>query len=91
MLKAKISDGSVHSEFNEKADRFFHTQRAAVFVGGEYPLVVKVTVQSADKGYPAGEYTVDPASFRVGRYGGLEIDPYGFRLIPESAAKVKAA
>jgi hypothetical protein len=52
--------------------------------GEDYPLVFSLVVGN-DKGsqpYKPGTYTLDPSSFRQGRFGDLEIDPYNLALVP---------
>jgi hypothetical protein len=89
MLKAKVFSTEITEDYNEKLQRTFYRQEAAIFTGAEYPLIVKISHPSRDRAHPVGEYTVHPSCFRVGRFGGLEIDNFNFRLVAEKG-NVKA-
>ncbi|MGK2927911.1 MAG: single-stranded DNA-binding protein [Lysobacterales bacterium] len=54
-------------------------QQAAMESGRDYPLVFELTVKQP---YAPGKYTLGAASFRAGRFGGLELDSYGLQLVP---------
>lgn len=60
-------------------------QEAGIEKRGFQELIVIQLRQDEDP-YKAGEYTVDPSSYRAGRYGDLEINPFELRLIPYPAA-----
>jgi len=41
--------------------------------------------------YPAGEYLIDPSSYRLGSFDSLELNPYGIKLVhvPEQLRALK--
>lgn len=90
MLKVEIFDASVQKEWVEKQNKYFYHQEAAVNCGGPYPLVVKVPIPNPDQAHEKGEYSLHHSAFRVGRFGSLEVDPYGIKLIPVHASLKKA-
>jgi len=54
-------------------------QTAALETGADFALPFEISVQEA---YKVGRYTLGPRSFRISRFGGLELDPYGLTLVP---------
>lgn len=50
----------------------FNEQTAAIESGDEFPRPFKLTLDDDQKPYPPGVYYVDPASFQVNKYDGLE-------------------
>jgi hypothetical protein len=52
-------------------------QQAAMDQGHDYPAPFWLIV---DQPYSPGRYTLDPNSFRVNQFGGLELDRYNIRL-----------
>lgn len=64
-------------------------QSVALDHGGDFPLPFDVEVKNENNYYAPGEYTLSPDSFRVGRFGGLEINPFQLKLLP--LTKLKAA
>lgn len=53
-----------------------------------YPVRINITLNDDQQPYPAGAYTISPASFYANRFNNLEI---GLILQPIAAAAVKAA
>lgn len=54
-------------------------QQAAIETGRDFPLVFELTVQ---RPYAPGRYAFAVESFRVNRFGGLELNPYDLALVP---------
>lgn len=51
----------------------FTEQTAAIECGEEFPRPFKVQLEENQKPYPPGVYYVDPVSFQVNKYDGLEL------------------
>lgn len=50
----------------------FNEQTAAIECGEEFPRPFKITLDENQKPYAPGVYYIDPASFNVNKYDGLE-------------------
>lgn len=59
-------------------------QLAYADLGGAYPAEVRIPLASAAAAYPVGEYLLSPRSYRVGKYGDLEINNFQIILDPLS-------
>lgn len=62
-----------------------HNQQVALDQGRDYPLIFEVNVGKGDESprpYPPGKYTFDATSFRLNPFGGVELNPYGIKLVP---------
>ncbi|KAA9131964.1 hypothetical protein F3N42_07260 [Marinihelvus fidelis] len=82
MTKVIIKSMDLREETTSKGN-IITKQQAAVDPGdGSFPLPFYLTVRSA---YKPGEYRLAGSTFRQGRYGDLEIDPYGIKLLPIAA------
>jgi hypothetical protein len=77
-MQVTIKSASLRQETTNKGT-VLQKQQAAVETGRDFPLVFELTVREA---YPPGRYELAPESYRVSRFGGLEIDPYGIALRP---------
>lgn len=53
-------------------------QVAYAFKAGEkHPEKIKFNLpDNMDRAYPVGEYTIADRSYRVGKYGGIELNPF---------------
>ena len=58
---------------NGKPALHFNEQTAAIETGEEFPRPFKITLDENQKPYAPGYYYVDPASFVVNKYDGLEL------------------
>ncbi len=74
----------------DDSGRARHKQVVFVNVGGAYPLQVTVPVDTPH-GYLPGTYKMAAESFRVGKYGDLEINNYGVVLHPDKSGEIKKA
>lgn len=59
----------------------FNEQTAAIESGDEFPRPFKITLDDDQKPYPPGRYYVDPASYVVNKWDGLEFGRR-MKLIP---------
>lgn len=73
------SENTRHERTSKGTD--LRKQEAAIDSGSDFPLRFELTV---DQPYKPGKYTLAGSAFRVGRFGGLELDPYGIKLEPLS-------
>lgn len=47
----------------------------------KHPVKMKFNLpESQERAYPVGEYIVAPESFRIGKYGNLELNPFELQL-----------
>ncbi|GJL76956.1 single-stranded DNA-binding protein [Nitrosomonas sp.] len=52
-------------------------------LGDKHPKKIKFNLpEHMDRAYPVGEYTPSIESFRVGKYGNLELNPFELKLEP---------
>lgn len=79
-MRVIIKSSNVRQEKTQKGTVIIK-QQAAMDQGRDFPLVFDLVVSEP---YPAGEYILDPGSFRISQYGSLELDPYGLKLKPLS-------
>lgn len=67
-----------------KPGRTIYEQRAYAYLGGKFPVQMKLQVEDPTKTYQAGEYQVDSSSFVVNNFGGLELKRFGLTITPIS-------
>lgn len=63
-----------------KPGRTIYEQRAYAYLGGKFPVQMKLQVEDPTKTYPAGEYQIDSSSFVVNNFGGLELKRFGLTI-----------
>ena len=97
MIRIEVNEADCAVESRSVTTRngpqtFYH-QTAYLHTGGAYPDRFRIPVQGVNSGYPPGVYTLSDASFRVGRYGDLEINRFDFQLerLPSVASERKAS
>jgi len=66
------------------------SQLGYAHMGGAFPQEIQIPLSSAAAAYPVGDYQLSERSFRVGKYGGLEVNPFDLILEPLSSAVAKA-
>ncbi|MEP6485364.1 MAG: single-stranded DNA-binding protein [Rudaea sp.] len=88
-MRIMVKSEKVSTEITTKGNAV-HSQAAAVDTGDDFPMAFKVNVRE-NTPYKPGLYDLAPSCFRVGRFGGLELDPYNIRLIPVELARAPAA
>ncbi|GGI93582.1 single-stranded DNA-binding protein [Shewanella gelidii] len=65
-----------------KPGRAIHEQIAYAYLGGKFPVEMKLQVESPADAYPAGKYQIDSSSFIVNNFGGLELKRFGLTISP---------
>lgn len=73
-----------------KPGRTIYEQRAYAYLGGKFPVQMKLQVEDPTKTYPAGEYQIDSSSFVVNNFGGLELKRFGLTIIAIGKAATAA-
>lgn len=63
-----------------KSDRVLYDQTAFAHLGGVFPVEMRLTHNDLSEVLEIGKYLLHPKSFKVGRYGGLEIDNFNMVL-----------
>lgn len=81
ILSVEVRDYEITEKNGTKAKRYSQ-EDVYLYTGARFPLVISVGIESIAHAYPPGEYTLNPKCFRVSKYGGLELDPYGISLLP---------
>ncbi|MGR5413063.1 single-stranded DNA-binding protein [Vibrio astriarenae] len=66
----------------DKPSRKIFEQIAYAYLGGKFPVEMKISLNQGDEAYPQGIYTVDQSSYLVNNFGGIELKRYGLKLIP---------
>lgn len=62
-------------ENGQSAGKIIRSQTAALELGDGYALPFRVGLGTRPA-YPVGDYDIDPKSFRLGKYGDLELARY---------------
>ncbi|QFU22788.1 G5P family DNA-binding protein [Shewanella eurypsychrophilus] len=65
-----------------KPGRTIYEQTAYAYLGGKFPVQMRLQVNSPAEAYLAGEYEVDNSSFIVNNFGGLELKRFGLTMSP---------
>ncbi|MDB1126281.1 single-stranded DNA-binding protein [Vibrio algarum] len=65
-----------------KAPRTIYEQTAYAYLGGKFPVQMKLSLDEGQSAYTAGIYTVHSNSFIVNNYGGLELKRFGMTIEP---------
>ncbi|EGR1577848.1 single-stranded DNA-binding protein [Vibrio parahaemolyticus] len=65
---------------DDKASRTIYEQIAYAYLGGKFPVEMKLSLEKDESMYRAGTYTVDRSSFVINSYGKLELKKYGMKL-----------
>jgi hypothetical protein len=68
--------------------KFYGTQQAAIFNGGDFPMPFGVNVEQ-DHEYPPGDYTLDPKSFQRDERGNLKLKSLKLLPLGGSSAPVR--
>jgi hypothetical protein len=63
-----------------KPGRAIYEQIAYAYLGGKFPVQMKLQVSDPTQPYLAGEYGIDTSSFVVNNFGGLELKRFGLTL-----------
>lgn len=74
LIVIKSANSSVRSITKRDGTKIsFVEQVAAIDCGDEFPRPFRLNLAEDQKPYPPGHYYIDPASFIVNKYDGLEI------------------
>lgn len=88
MLKIEVfpEDTTIQSRTIQGKDgkppRTIHEQTAYAYLGGKFPVQMKLSLDEGQPAYVVGEYTVHNSSFTVNNYGGLELKRFGLTIEP---------
>lgn len=65
-----------------KAPRTIYEQIAYAYLGGKFPVQMKLSLEEGQPAYAVGTYTVHSSSYVVNNFGGLELKRFGLLLEP---------
>ncbi len=65
-----------------KPPRTFYEQTAYAYLGGKFPVEMKLSLEEGQPAYAAGEYTVHSSSYVINNFGGLELKRFGLLITP---------
>lgn len=68
-----------------KSPRTIFEQRAYAYLGGKFPVEMKLSLDEGQPAYAAGIYTVHSSSYVVNNFGGLELKRFGMLISPLEA------
>lgn len=91
MFRIVVESAELREKNGKKKDGSpfsLRTQEAWAYLGRAHPERIELSIWSDQSAYDVGEYTLDPASFMVNRFQGLELRR-NIKLVPTSTGKVK--
>lgn len=59
-------------------------------VGEAYPFKITIGLEDGQEAYIPGFYILGESSYKVGRFGDLEIDRFNLKLVPEKTSFASA-
>lgn len=65
---------------DDKPGRIIYEQDAYAYIGGKFPVQMKLQLEQGQEPYDAGLYTVHSSSFVVNNFGGLELKRFGMAI-----------
>ncbi|EOV0146992.1 single-stranded DNA-binding protein [Vibrio vulnificus] len=65
---------------DDKPSRTIYEQIVYAYLGGKFPVEMKLSLEKDETPYKSGVYTIDGSSFIVNNYGKLELKKYGMKL-----------
>lgn len=65
-----------------KSPRTIYEQTAYAYLGGKFPVQMKLSLDEGQVAYASGEYTVHSSSYIVNNFGGLELKRFGLLITP---------
>ncbi|MGO2498402.1 MAG: single-stranded DNA-binding protein [Vibrio litoralis] len=65
-----------------KPPRNIYEQTAYAYLGGKFPVQMKLSLDEGQPAYVAGTYSVHSSSYLVNNFGGLELKRYGLLIEP---------
>ncbi|PNI00200.1 hypothetical protein C1N32_21640 [Vibrio diazotrophicus] len=69
---------------DDKPGRTIYEQLAYAYLGGKFPVEMKLGLEQGQPAYVAGLYTIHSSSFVINQYGSLELKRYGLLIEPIS-------
>ncbi|EGQ7663127.1 hypothetical protein V8073_004840 [Vibrio parahaemolyticus] len=88
MLKIEIFEDDVKvcarktKPKDDKPGREIFEQDAYAYLGGKFPVQMKLQLEKDQIPYAAGIYTVHSSSFTINNFGGLELKRFGLTIEP---------
>lgn len=67
---------------DDKPSRDIYEQDAYVYLGGKFPVQMKLQLEKDQEPYAAGLYTPHSSSYIVNNFGGLELKKFGMLIEP---------
>lgn len=71
-----------------KPPRNIYEQTAYAYLGGKFPVEMKLSLEEGQPPYATGTYTVHSSSYLVNNFGGLELKRYGLLIEPLEAPEL---
>ncbi len=65
-----------------KPGRVIYEQIAYAYLGGKFPVEMKLQLEEGQPAHVAGLYTIHPSSFVINQYGSLELKRFGMLIEP---------
>jgi hypothetical protein len=65
---------------DDRPARTLYEQTAYAYLGGKFPVEMKIGLEQGQPAYKAGKYTPHQSSYQVNNFGGLELRRFGFIL-----------
>ena len=65
-----------------KPPRNIYEQIAYAYLGGKFPVQMKLSLEEGQPAYVAGTYSVHSSSYLVNNFGGLELKRFGLLIEP---------
>ena len=78
---AQVESRSIPAKDN-KPPRNIYEQIAYAYLGGKFPVEMKLQLEQGQPAYVAGTYTLHPSSFTINQYGSLELKRFGILITP---------
>jgi len=72
---------------DNKPIREFYEQAAYAYLGGKFPVQMKVSLEKDQQPYPAGIYSPDSSSYTINSFGSLELKKFGMTITPLEVEK----
>lgn len=67
---------------DDKPGREIYEQDAYAYLGGKFPVQMKLQLEKDQTPYGAGLYTIHSSSFVINNFGGLELKRFGQMITP---------
>ncbi|RYU80347.1 single-stranded DNA-binding protein [Aliivibrio finisterrensis] len=67
---------------DDKPGKTFYEQVAYAYLGGKFPVQIKLPMEKGQEPYAAGLYTPHSSSYVVNNFGGLELKRFGQLIQP---------